>query len=91
MNGRKVFMRGALADIEEVFPAGAAGLRDSFSMDIDFFGTKIGVDTQAWILCGFVALTFLVWLTVEIVAAVRRSHRAAETTDNDVESDTFEG
>ena len=88
---RNLFMRGALADIEEVFPAGAAGLRDSFSMDIDFFGTKIGVDTQAWILCGFVALTFLVWLTVEIVAAVRRSHRAAETTDNDVESDTFEG
>lgn len=38
---RNLFMRGALADIEEAFPAGAAGLRDSFSMDIDFFGTKL--------------------------------------------------
>lgn len=70
---RNLFMRGSLQKICDVVPQAEEGLRESFSMQLDFFGKQIGADVQVWIFFGLIALTLGIWLAIEIARAVKRA------------------
>lgn len=50
-------MRGALEEISSLSVQAAEGLREGFSMNLDFFGRSIGLSSQLWL---FVASTAVV-------------------------------
>ena len=54
---RNLFMRGALEEISSLSVQAAEGLREGFSMNLDFFGRSIGMSSQLWL---FVASTAVV-------------------------------
>ena len=54
---RNLFMRGALEEISSLSVQAAEGLREGFSMNLDFFGRSIGLSSQLWL---FVASTAVV-------------------------------
>lgn len=69
---RNLFMRGALEKITEVIPQAEQGLRESFSMDLNFFGHTIQASYQALIFAIMIILCMAIWLGIEIARAIKR-------------------
>lgn len=72
---RNLFMRGALEKIDAVLPGAGNGLKDSFSMELNFFGKTIGTDMQAVIFAAFIALTLAAWIAIAVAKAVKGRKR----------------
>lgn len=72
---RNLFMRGALEKIDAALPGAEDGLKDSFSMELDFFGKTIGADMQAVIFAAFIALTLAAWIAIAVAKAVKGKKR----------------
>ena len=69
---RNLFMSGALSEIAASVPPAAEGLREGFSMNMDFFGATIGLGEMLWIFAG----TVLLFLAIDLlVHFVRRSSK----------------
>lgn len=75
---RNLFMRGALEKIDAALQGAGEGLKDSFSMTLNFFGKTIGADMQAVIFAAFIAVTAVAWLVVALVRAIGRARRAKD-------------
>lgn len=73
---RNLFMRGALDKIDAALPGAGNGLKEAFSMELNFFGKTIGADIQAVIFAAFIVLSFAVWAGISVARAVRRKRRA---------------
>lgn len=69
---RNLFMRGALEKINDALPGAADGLKDSFSMRLDFFGEKTEADMQAVIFAAFIVLSVAVWAGIAVARAIKR-------------------
>lgn len=75
---RNLFMSGALEKIDKALPGAGEGLKDSFSMELDFFGKTIGADVQAVIFAVFIAATFAVLLGLSVARAIARKKKNAK-------------
>lgn len=73
---RNLFMRGALDKIVAALPGAGNGLKESFSMELNFFGKTIGADIQAIIFAAFIVLSFAVWAGISVARAVKRKKRS---------------
>lgn len=68
---RSIFMEGAISEIEALSPFAADSVRDAYSVNIDFFGEKIGTDIIAVI---FVSVTVLMFIGYFIMQYVKVKH-----------------
>lgn len=72
---RNLFMRGSLEKINDVLPGAEKGLREAFSMDLDFFGKVIGADMQAVIFAVFILLSAAVWAAIAVVRSAKANRK----------------
>lgn len=72
---RNLFMRGSLEKINEALPGAEKGLRDAFSMDLDFFGKVIGAEEQAIIFAVFILLSAAVWIAIAVVRSAKANKK----------------
>lgn len=68
---RNVFTHGAGEKIAQVSPQAAEGLKDGFSMNMDFFGKPIGEVQMWWIFAITIALIIIAYCVVHVVRAKR--------------------
>lgn len=74
---RNIFCNGALAELTDGFPASAEqALRDGFTLDMDFFGAKIGTAWMTGIFAITIAVVALIAALVILISRLRRLSRA---------------
>ena len=70
---RSIFMEGAISEIEALSPFAADSVRYAYSVNIDFFGEKIGTDIIAVIFVLVTVLMFIGYFIMQYVKVKRNT------------------
>lgn len=66
---RSLFMRSSIDKISDISPAAADGVRQSYSIEMDFFGKTIGADIMWAIFAAIIALSAVIYVAVQLISA----------------------